>query len=209
MLPALSLFQLACCQSGPHMPLGAKALKCGLLFVLQPALLPFVLPSLALFLSFVRSLQLSTLPWLLLLSSTASMPSLSLCLIPSHVLPLRTPAELMLTAPFTFRLLSSLSHRVFSMFQHSLQEAGKLGFCFAYELTRHFVLESPILGLSSELYPWVAVWVQEYYLVLRCGCLVGCYVQLPSWSCLRTTVPEMMLNCVHSCCQDQNKLSVT
>lgn len=200
MPPALSLLCLARCQSGPRMPLGAKALRCGLLFVLQPALLPFVLPSLALF-SFVQSLKLSALPWLLFLSSTASTPILSLCLIPSHILPPCTPAEPMLTAPFISRLPSSLSHRVFSMFQHSLQEAGKLGFCFAYELTRHFVLESPILGLSSELYPWVAVWVQEYYyLVLRCGCLYGCYVQLPSWSCLRTTVPEMMLNCVPSCC---------
>lgn len=98
MPPALSLLCLARCQSGPHMPLGAKALRCGLLLVLQPAPLPFVLPSLALFFSFVRSLKLSALPWLPLLSSTTSTPILSLCLIPSHVLPPWTPAEPMLTA---------------------------------------------------------------------------------------------------------------
>lgn len=78
------------------------------------------------------------------------------------------------------------------MSQHQLQEIGQLGTCFAYELISHFVSESPFLGLPFELYCWVHVWAQGYYLVLTGGCLFTCCVQPPSWSCLRIMVPHTM-----------------
>lgn len=103
-----------------------------------------------------------------------------------------------LTTRFTCLPLSSFFYGVSSVCQCPLQEVGQVGIHFTYELTSHFTSDSSVLGPSSELYPWVGVWVQGYYLLLKC-CLLCCRVQLPSWSCLRIMVLEVILSCTGNC----------
>lgn len=197
MLPGFSLFWLARCRSGPQLPLGAEALRRGCCVSFSLSLLPFTLLSLTL-----PSVSESEAQHSLLASALGISASwlLSLWLIPRPCLPLLTAAEHMVGALFTVLLFTSFLWKSPQCVSASTARGWPTGHCSACGWSSPFVSERPTLGLPSELYTWVGVWVQGYSMVFKGCCLLIVVRRSQSgWSSLRTMSLAKMLCCISKC----------
>lgn len=153
MLPSLSLFWLAFCQSGPQTPSVLKHWEPGHSWSFPLDLLSFILPSLALLFCKVYNSPLSLGFFAL---GPHCVHACAVTVANPQPLPVSVEPCWGQRWPLFLLVSPSLPSKESPVWSGNA-EVGQLGICPAYELTSHFVSECPILSFLSGFIPgWVS-----------------------------------------------------